>query len=836
MGQGRRRTRTILFAVLSALIGALAIPGLASAATVTWDGGGTNGNWSTAENWVGDVAPQDGDSVVVSTDGTDPANYDLGTGIDLASVTLANGSTDGALTISGGAIELDPGGQIVNNRNAANETTLAGGLSLSGSVTIAAPSDGRLSVTGQISGTGNLTKTGTGPLLLYGDNTYSGDTSLQGGLVAFAAMQFVRPFSAGQVSVSDGVVLQQMSPSGSLSNPVHLSGSVRIDVPVDLFLNGRLTGTGTLTKTGTETLWLQNGLNDYTGTMVVSVGTVRVTPGAIDGDVVNNGRLLFDWATDAVYGGSISGSGDVLKFQGGVLTLTGTNTYTGGTIVTGTLRGDSESLHGNFVSARGSGVLVFDQADDGTFAGVISSRLSVVKLGAGTLTLTGANTYENGTTISSGTLRGNATSLQRNITNNAALVFDQGSAGTYAGIISGSGTVTKTGAGTLTLTNDNTYTGQTTVSAGTLSVAPGAIRNSLTTVGSAGTLAGTGWLAGIGVDAGGKLAPGTSVGTLTASGGATLGAGSSFDVEIDGSGADRLNVDAPIQIGGAALNVTALPASTHVPGTSFTIIDSNHPVQGTFAGPNVIESGGHRFRVDYTSDPTQVRLVATNTAAPSLSGTASGPVQVGGAVTDKAALADGDTPTGQITFRLYGPSDADCSGAAVFTDTRTVSGNGDYTSSSFTPSQAGTYRWIASYSGDGGNDPAATRCHDPSQAVTVSPQPTPDPDPTPDPVPDAPDPSLEVVGLERDREEGTATLTLATNLPGALGVEKTNKVKGFGPVELDRAGTAEVEVAPRDKAARTLRRTGRVTVNPRVVFTGAGFEIGVRHEFELRQD
>ena len=71
--------------------------------------------------------------------------------------------------------------------------------------------------------------------------------------------------------------------------------------------------------------------------------------------------------------------------------------------------------------------------------------------------------------MNAGTLQGNATSLQNSIVNNSAVVFNQTAAGTYAGVMSGSGSLTKIGAGTLTLSGANTYSGGTTVSAGILS-------------------------------------------------------------------------------------------------------------------------------------------------------------------------------------------------------------------------------------------------------------------------------------------------------------------------------------------------------------------------------
>ena len=107
-------------------------------------------------------------------------------------------------------------------------------------------------------------------------------------------------------------------------------------------------------------------------------------------------------------------------------------------------------------------------------------------------------------------------------------------------------------------------------------------------------------------------------------------------------------------------------------------------------------------------------------AVPTLTTTASPDVALGGSVHATATLAGGSAPTGTIAFTLYGPDDASCSNAAAFTDTQGVaSGNGDYDSANFTPSQPGTYRWTAAYSGDANNDPAATSCDDPDGEVVV---------------------------------------------------------------------------------------------------------------------
>jgi autotransporter-associated beta strand protein len=123
---------------------------------------------------------------------------------------------------------------------------------------------------------------------------------------------------------------------------------------------------------------------------------------------------------------------------------------------------------------------VFDRSDAVSFGGVVSGSGSLAQYGSGTLVLTGANTYTGGTTITAGTLQGDSTSLQGNIVDNAALVFEQTTTGTFAGAISGSGSLAQSGTGTLILSGANTYTGGTTINAGTLQVGAGGTTGAIT--------------------------------------------------------------------------------------------------------------------------------------------------------------------------------------------------------------------------------------------------------------------------------------------------------------------------------------------------------------------
>lgn len=100
---------------------------------------------------------------------------------------------------------------------------------------------------------------------------------------------------------------------------------------------------------------------------------------------------------------------------------------------------------------------------------------------------------------------------------------------------------------------------------------------------------------------------------------------------------------------------------------------------------------------------------------------ASPPVTVGSPIFDTATVSGGVSPTGTITFTLFGPDNPVCVGAPIFTSTPVpVAGNGPYVSGSFVPTTPGTYRWVADYSGDANNAPVTTACNDPAESVVVT--------------------------------------------------------------------------------------------------------------------
>lgn len=113
------------------------------------------------------------------------------------------------------------------------------------------------------------------------------------------------------------------------------------------------------------------------------------------------------------------------------------------------------------------------------------------------------------------------------------------------------------------------------------------------------------------------------------------------------------------------------------------------------------------------AEPASGDSMSTNAASTNIS--------LGSPTSDTATLSGANSPTGSIVFNLYGPNDATCTKAPAFTSSPvTVSGNASYSSPSFTPTAAGTYSWVAEYSGDTNNAPITTACGDPNETVTVN--------------------------------------------------------------------------------------------------------------------
>ena len=403
------------------------------------------------------------------------------------------------------------------------KTAFGGTLTLNAPLTIIAGNTDRTSWYGQITGDGNLTVTGSisGGCPAGGNQcrfTLNRDTSLPA---------LANDFTGTLSLVGTGTKLQFTPLPGVTTNtvPTGISLNLGAGTQVYNYLNFQaraLTGSGTLNGLDTSTVTVENltdstfsgsiinssgtlsliksgigtltlsGNNTYNGASTITAGTLSIGNGGTTGSIAsttinNNGLITFNRVDDLTYSGVISGTGNLSKLGAGALYLDGTNTYSGAsTISEGTLSIGNGGPTGSINSAtiNNSGALVFNRAGDSTFGGTISGTGTLTKLGNGTLYLTGENDYSGLSTITAGTLSvgnsGTTGSISGSSINNASAVhFNRSSSSTYSGVISGTGTLTKLGVGTLYLTGTSTYSGTTTITAGTLSIGDGGASGSI---------------------------------------------------------------------------------------------------------------------------------------------------------------------------------------------------------------------------------------------------------------------------------------------------------------------------------------------------------------------
>ncbi len=384
---------------------------------------------------AGGLVKTDTGTLVLSGENT----YAGGTRIDTGTLQV---SSDGNLGAAAGALSFD-GGTLRNTAafdSARTVTLLAGGGTFE---TLA-----DLSLAGAIAGAGALTKTGDGTLTLTGTNTHAGGTTLAAGTLSVSADANLGD-AAGTLTLAGGTL--RTTAAFDAGRGVVLGGGV-LQTDADLGLSGIVSGSAALTKTGAGTLTL-TGSNTYTGGTQVQAGTLVGDVDAIRGNVDNDGTVVFDQSADASFGGTIVGSGDMVKRGAGALTL-GAAGGLDWTIDAGALIARAAQFGGNAAIASGA-TLRFTEAE-GTYDGTLS--------GAGAFEIAGADApfalagdsggFAGSTLLEGGTLRIDGALGGRTSIASGATLTGTGTLGSVdnAGTVAAGNSI-----GTLTMTGDYTH-------------------------------------------------------------------------------------------------------------------------------------------------------------------------------------------------------------------------------------------------------------------------------------------------------------------------------------------------------------------------------------------
>jgi len=457
----------------------------------------------------------------------------------IATANTALFNTASAQTIELGAHTLTINGFLNNGAALTIQSTTGGGtgtLTIGSSYELVIGGTSNVTIAAPIVNNGGnasaLTDSNTGALTLSGVSTYTGATTVGAGTLTITG-------SLGNTPVTVyGATLNLNAASAISQNTLTVNSEAAV---VTESTANALAGSAALTVNGgLVTLSRSNNYNGPTtvsgGTLTVSgslgATTVTVSGGTLNlngASAINQNTLTVNNALSVVTENTTNGLGGTatLNVSAGTVLLTQANNYTGGTTVTGGVvqlgnafaAQDSiftigvtnglafSSGVGSFTigGLSGAGNQALADAVNGavaltvgnnnnngmTYAGVLSGPGSLLKVGAGSQALTGANTYTGATTITTGTLQigaGGATgslSTSSAITDNGNLTFNRSNAVTQGvdfsgGSITGGGSLTQAGGGILTLNVLNTFSGGVAVNGGTLALSfPNASTNNI---------------------------------------------------------------------------------------------------------------------------------------------------------------------------------------------------------------------------------------------------------------------------------------------------------------------------------------------------------------------
>jgi autotransporter-associated beta strand protein len=454
-----------------------------------------------------------------------------GSGLNLTWAGNAGPAWDDRTTANwnGGAEKFHATDSVLFDDTGATGTVTLTGTLMPASVTVAGHSDYTFTGAGKISGGTDLVKEGAGVLAVSNANDYTGTTWVRGGILRIGNSSALGTAAGGTV-VTNGGTLDVNGVTFFNSDSLRISGS-------------GFNSTGAVINTGGA---VQNGIRAIALDGDASVGAwanrwdIR-SPGYVGDELNLNGHTLTKLGA-----GQISVVQQIVTNSGSIDVTAGNLTFTRAFV-----GGDGA------VILRSGTQLVFENFTTGYFNKAISATGATVRLIGSNLGIGSAVSLESA----------NAVDVA------AAMTL------TWSNTVSGSGSIAKVGAGTLDLLGNNTYSGPTAISNGTLRVNGAYTGGGLITVFSNATLGGAGSAGAVTVSDGGILAPGNSAGTLTVGGTLTLGGSSLLSFELaapnaatGGNGSDFINGVDALTLDGV-LNVTGLAGFTTTIGSSWRLIE-----------------------------------------------------------------------------------------------------------------------------------------------------------------------------------------------------------------------------------------------------------------------
>lgn len=539
-------------------------------------------------------------------------------GIGTATLSSSNNSYTGATTINSGILEggatnvfggptstsalvmingtLDMGGSdqafgsLTGNAGTTITSSSAGAVTLTVGYdnTSPAPHQGIIQ---NGAGTLSVTKVGTGTLSLTGENTYTGDTTINGGILLLGTNASLNSNvivnATGIFSLLDNATL-------GLGKSVTLnSGTIIFDINsfATTFISP-ISGTGGLIKNGVETLTLLGNNFSYTGDTIINNGIL-----ALGADASLSSNVFVNFGTLSLTDGSSIGATNTVTLANGssidfhILSspMTFSNVITG----FGELFKDGAAtltLSGNHFSYTGDTIV-----DQGTLLLTSNATLSsdVYVNSAGTLTLTDTTSInsQNFVDLLGGTID-----------------FNVSSPFSFSNSISGNGKLIKDGNGTLILSGNNTYTGETIINSGTLDLESDLFSDVLI---QGGFLIGTATINGnVTNSSNGTIRPSNSIGNFHITNDfATFG---TMEIEIR-PGIDNCSfilVDGSSTLNGT-LKVDVDPGA-YLPNTWYTFFVSNNGYTGEFSSLNFNDLVGFNPQILYFSDFALLFLASPN--------------------------------------------------------------------------------------------------------------------------------------------------------------------------------------------------------------------------------